>query len=277
MMTPTFWKRLFYGLRHVRPAGSGASPQPRTGKLYLVGVGVGDPDNITVRAQNVLRQAQVIFISPRRREQFAELLAGKELHEPGRGLFKPMQRRYLGDDEAQALEERIQRIIRAAVADGKTVAVVDYGDPTVYGPQQGYLQAFRDLNPEVVPGISSFNAANAALATAITGGKHSSSVILTRAKAAQEGYDGQDSLPRLAQTRSSMALFTMKMDLPRVVAQLKTHYPGDTPAALVLYAGESQRQRVIRATLDTLEAAVHGVELPFEHLLYVGDFLEDQA
>ena len=246
-----------------------------TGKLYLVSIGVGDPEHITVKAQSVLQQAHVVFMSSKQRKPFAKLLAGKQVHEPGHGLFTPMQRRRLPDDATEALEQQVQHIIRTAITEGKTVAVVDYGDPTVYGPQQGYLSAFRDLNPEVIPGISSFNAANAALATAITSGKHSESVILTLAKAANQNYMGQDNLAQLAQTRSAMALFTMKMDLQQVCAQLKAHYPANTPVALVLHAGQSQRQRVLRATLDTLEASTQDMELPFETMLYVGDFLEN--
>lgn len=251
------------------------TPALPAGKLYLVSAGIGDPDNITVKAQNILRQAEVIFISTKRREAFAELLAGKALHDPGHGLFTPMQRRNMSDAEADALEQETQTIIRSAIAAGKIVAVVDYGDPTLYGPQLGYLQAFRDLHPVVIPGISSFNAANAALATGITSGKHSQSVILTVAKAARDGYEGTDSLTELARSRSAMAFFTMRLNLPQVLAQLKTQYPGDTPIAIVMHAGVADKQEVIKATLDTLPAKAKGLELPFEHLIYVGDFLSN--
>ena len=46
---------------------------------------------------------------------------------------------------------------------GKTVAIVADGDPTIYSPWGWIPEHFTDLKPNVIPGISSFNAANAAL------------------------------------------------------------------------------------------------------------------
>lgn len=247
----------------------------KKGSFYLVSVGVGDPDNITVKAQKTIQRADIVFASPTRQALFAELLAGKEIHDVGHGMFTPMQRRNMSEEEAAALETFTRRTIRAAIAAGKTVAVLDYGDPTVYGPQSGFMNEFRDLAPVVIPGISSFNAANAVLATDITDGLESQSVTLTIAKQANDDYDGPDALPRLAATRATLAFFTMKTNLADVVQQLKRSYPVDTPIAIVLHAGSYDQQRMVRATLDTILAHVGDTPLPFEHMIYVGDALRD--
>lgn len=244
------------------------------GKLYLVSVGIGDPDNITVKAQKVLKQADLLIGGKRVADNFADLVQGKEIHEAGHGLFTPMQRRNMDDDKASAMEQKNRELIRQAIKQGKTVAVVDYGDPLIFGPQTGYLKEFHDLNPVVIPGVSSFNAANAALGTGITSGKNSQSVILTSVGSARDNYKGSDPLAKLAQTQSTIALFTMRVDLPLVVEQLKQHYPGNTPVAIVSHAGYSDKQQVLRATLDSVVSQVGDSELPFEHMIYVGSFLE---
>lgn len=249
------------------------APPVKPGKLSLVSIGIGDPDNITVKAQRTLWQADVIFGTQRVRDLFPDLVASKPFHPAGHGMFTPMQRRHMSDEDATQLEQRTRSLVRDAIAAGQNVVVADYGDPLLYGPQSSFLHEFRDLSPEVVPGVSSFNAASAALATALTDGDNSQSVILSLAKCALPGYQGDDTLERLAQTRSTMALFTMKADLPNVVGQLRSHYPGDTPVAIVLYAGMQEQQRVLRATLDTLLDATRDELLPFEHMIFVGDFL----
>ena len=48
----------------------------------------------------------------------------------------------------------------------------------------------------------------------------------------------------------------MFLNIPTVVKQLKTHYPPNTPVALVQHAGYQDKERVIRATLDTILDAV---------------------
>jgi precorrin-4 methylase len=257
----------FVALSAVRAGAAGP------GHLYLVGLGAGDRDNMTLRARKVIDQADVFFAMKGIQKSYADLIAGKEVHDAGHGLFASFGRR--GNPEAvKAREAEVRKIIRGAVAEGKTVAILDSGDPMVYGPHTGYLSEFADLDPEVVPGLSSFNAANAALLRGVASGKVSHSVIMTAAMGAREGYKGKDSLAELAKTQSTMVFFTMGMDLPEVVAQLKGSYPGDTPIAIVSYAGFKDKQAVLKATLDTVLEKTSNGRLPFEHLIYVGDFLK---
>jgi len=260
---------LFVSLALFSPAAHAAGK----GHLYLVGLGVGDRGNMTIRAKKVIEEADVFFAMKGLREDYADLLTGKEVHEAGHGLFASFAR-HGSAETVKAQEEEARTVIRKAVAAGKTVAILDSGDPMVYGPHTGYLKEFADLHPEVIPGLSSFNAANAALLRGVASGHVSHSVIMTAAMGARAGYTGKDSLAELAKTPSTMVFFTMGMDLPEVVGQLKQSYPGDTPIAIVSYAGYKDRQTVLKATLDTVVEATSGGRLPFEHLIYVGDFLK---
>lgn len=257
-----------------------------SGHLYLVSVGIGDPDNITVRARDTIVAADIVFGMQRVRERHADLLQGKETYEAGHGLFRPMrQTAREADDQRDArserreaaraeLEAQARTVIREAVAAGKTVAVLDYGDPTIYAPQTGYLSEFADLNPVVIPGVSSFNAANAMLGRSITQGEHSHSVILTRTPEQRPDATRLDTLETLAQSRSTLVFFTMRSKFPEFVARMKASYPGETPIAIVSHAGYQGREQVIAATLDSILERIGDTELPFEHLIYVGDFLK---
>lgn len=242
-------------------------------KLYLVSVGIGDPDSITVRAQKVLRRADVVFGIPRLLEAFSDLLSGKETHKAGHGLFTPLARRDTPEEEVEAMEQATREIVRAAAAAGKIVAVLDYGDPMIFGPQTGYVDEFGDLRPIVVPGVSCFNAASAALARDVTAGKRNRSVILAAAADTREDYTGTDTLDKLAQTGATLVFFTMRSDLPALVERLALYLPGDTPIAIVAHAGALEKQAILRATLSTVLECTNDEKLPFEHLVYVGDFL----
>ena len=248
--------------------------------LYLVSMGSGDRDNMTVRAVNTIKDSDVIFCRKEMPGQFPTLLKGKEIHDPGFGIFaiygkKPEEakknRRFNYDEKIRELNE-ITGIIRNAVKEGKRVSVLCGGDPTIYGPNMWYLEAFEDLKPEVIPGISCFNAANAALRKGVTSGEKAHSVILT-ASFGREEYTGPDSIEKLAQHQATLVFFTMFMDLEKIVEKLRTHYPPDTPIAIVLFAGYKDKEKIIHGTLDTILEETKGGKLPFEHLIYVGDFL----
>jgi len=261
---------------------AGAKKRPGT-RLYLVSVGNGDPDNITLRAINTIKDSDIVFCGKRLRDKFPILLQGKEIHDPGFGLFaiygkKPEEakksKRFKYEEKIKHLNE-ITRIIRNGVKEGKVVSILDSGDSTIYGPNMWYLEAFEDLDPEMIPGISCFNAANAALRKGVTSGVKAHSVILTASFGRKE-YTGPDSIEKLARNQATMVFFTMFLDLEKVVTKLKTYYPPDTPVAIVLFAGYKERQRVVHGTLDTILKKTKGEKLPFEHLIYVGDFLTNK-
>jgi precorrin-4 methylase len=266
-------------LMHGLAENAGAQRAAKT-HLFLVGVGNGDPDNITLRAMNTIKDSEIIFCSKRIRDKFPILLHDKEIHDPGFGLFaiygKPPEqakknKRFNYKEKTKQLNE-ITKIIRSAITQGKVVAVLDSGDPTIYGPNMWYLEAFEDLDPVVIPGISCFNSANAALRKGVTSGKNTHSVILT-ASFGREDYHGPDSIEELSRHQATLTFFTMFLDLEKVVKKLNKHYPPKTPMAIVCYAGYKDRENIIYGTLDTIIEKTKGEKLPFEHLIYVGDFL----
>lgn len=265
------------------------APQPArsaekgAARLYLVSTGNGDPENITLKAVDTIKASEVIFCRDKTVDKFPDLLEGKEIHDPGFGIFAVygkskdefgMHKRF-DYDEKMAEFEKINTIVRNAVKAGKTVSVLCSGDPTIYGPNMWYMEAFADLDPEIVTGVSCFNSANAALERGITSGIKAHSVILT-ATFGREGYDGPDSVEKLARHQATMAFFTMFMDRAAVVKKLKTHYPADTPVAVVRHAGFDQKEQVILGTLDTILDKLGGRDIGFEYMFYVGDFLKNR-
>jgi len=212
---------------------SNASGKKGKSALYLVSVGVGDADLITVRAINTIKKSNVIVCWKKTKEKLAEYLNGKEFLDSSLGSW-----RYYGKDcsrikdkkkRAKCEENRKKRAkliseIRSAIAMGKTVAVLDSGDPLIYGPKAWYLEEFEDLNPVVIPGVSCFNAANAALGKGVTRGKETHSVVLTTRR----------EIEKLSGCHPTMVIFTMGAKFEELVNKLKGLYPGETPIAVVV-------------------------------------------
>jgi len=247
------------------------------GKFFLVGVGPGDADLITLRGLKIIESADLIFAHQRLKDKFQDVLSGKEVLTGYHRLFPfygkkcsdvtkaQKSRELMSCEDYHKKQEEFAALVRVAVAEGKTVAMLDSGDPLVYGPCSWSLTELHDLETEVVPGLSCFNAANAALMAGVTEGKISHSVILASGWSVEE----------MAVHQSTMVLFTMRTEFKKFIDSLSTHYPSDTPVAIVFSAGYAKKEQVMHGTLGTIQGQVGTGRLPFEYLLYVGDFLAE--
>gem|GEM_PF-220764 len=258
------------------PPARAASPSGR-GRFYLVGMGPGDADLATLRATEVIKKADLIFASGKLQHRYAALLAGKKVLDGYGRLFPFYGKACAQVTPAERANERMsceayhqkqaefEFLVRQAVAEGQTVAMLDSGDPLIYGPCAWSLTALRDLAIEVVPGLSCFNAANAALRAGVTEGRNSHSVLLASGWSVEE----------MAVHQSTMVIFTMRKEFKHFIDQLSKHYPADTPVAIVSSAGYAAKEKVLQGTLGGILHQLGPEKQPFEYLLYVGDFLAD--
>lgn len=245
--------------------------------LYLVGVGPGDPDLMTLRAIEAIKKADLIFCTDGLEAKLADYLVGKQVIKGYWRLFE-----YYGQDISQLEgEQRVRAeqlakkrkefidMVRTNIADKKIIAILDSGDPLVYGPWAWCLEEFEDLKPVVIPGVSCFNAGNAALRRGVTNASKTKSVILT----ANDWPGKTDTVERLSVHQATMVIFTMRAEFDYFIKQLRTHYPPETPVAVVKYAGYADKEEVVQATLGSIYERLDPQTLPFEYLIYVGDFL----
>ncbi len=167
------------------------------------------------------------------------------------------------NDELARLRTQVQRL----VADGKTVVFADNGDPTIFSPWSWVPAHLTEFSPTVVPGLSSFNAGNAALKRGVAG---LGSVTIS------SGTDTgvPDSHGRLSGT---MAFFTHLKKFDVLLPELQKKYPADTPVAIVCDVSYPA-EKVVEGTLGTiLEVLGDPPALPHLYLLYVGDGLKPVA
>lgn len=135
-----------------------------TGTLYGVGVGPGDPELITLKAQRILREVPVIaWPAPLEGDSMARTIAAPHLP-PGR-IEVPI-RMPLSSDRfpVQEIYDRAAGEIAEHLAAGRDVAVLCEGDPFVYGSFMYLFARMADrFAVRVVPGVSSLTAAAAVL------------------------------------------------------------------------------------------------------------------
>ncbi|MHB8066457.1 MAG: precorrin-2 C(20)-methyltransferase [Desulfobaccales bacterium] len=153
----------------------------KTGTLYGIGVGPGDPELITLKALKVLQRVPQIFASCSSKNNYSLALNIVRRHLNGAGIEHlpfPMTR------EPQMLQEAWEKNARRVLEvldSGKDAAFVTLGDPLTYSTFGYLLKTLKRIQPEArvvtIPGITSYNAAAALTHTPLTEGEESFYVV----------------------------------------------------------------------------------------------------
>lgn len=249
-----------------------AAETARNGAVCLVGMGPGDPELVTFKAAKVLKDADCVFCFDYLKDEVARFAPPGKITVASSLLMGRFRGQSLKDlppqlrdraRQSQAETAKFLTHVRELVAGGKKVAFADSGDPTLYCPWSWVTEDFADLDPVVVPGLSSFNAANAALRQSVT--KKAGSVLLS----AGDDLGTPDEHGRL---KMMLVLFTHRVKLNELLPRLQARYPSDTPIAVVSEASY-ERERVLFATLATIQEKLGDQKLPHLYLIYAGDGL----
>ena len=229
--------------------------------VNIVGAGPGDPELITVKGKRLLEEADVIIYAgslvPKALLGYAK--EGCEIH-----------------NSAHMTLEEVVAVERAAEEAGKMCVRLHTGDPCLYGAHREQMDLLDEagIEYEVVPGVSSFCGAAAALKAEYTLPNVSQSVIITRMEGRTPVPDGEK-LRLMASHGCTMVLFLSTSLLDGAVEELLAGgYSPDTPAAIV-YKATWPDEKVWRCTVGTLVETAREAGVKNTALITIGGFLGD--
>jgi precorrin-4 C11-methyltransferase len=231
--------------------------------VSFVGAGPGDPELLTLKAQRLIAEADVIIyagslVNP---AVLAHARPGAAIH----------------DSASMKLAEQIE-VMNSAVARGLRVVRLHTGDPAIYG---AILEQMRELDRLgipycVVPGVSSAFAAAAALRIEYTVPGDTQTVIFTRV-GGRTDVPEREALRNLAAHRTSLVLFLSAGMIDRVVDDLvAAGYGPDTPVAMVARASWPD-ELVVQGTLADIVERAQAAEITHQALIIVSPALSPQA
>ncbi|MFN4170723.1 MAG: precorrin-4 C(11)-methyltransferase [Pseudorhodobacter sp.] len=226
--------------------------------VHFIGAGPGAADLITLRGRDLIAACPVC------------LYAGSLVPEALLTHCPPGAR--IVNTAPLSLDGIIAEIASAHAA-GQDVARLHSGDLSVWSAMGEQLRRLRALGIpyDVTPGVPAFAAAAAALGAELTLPGVAQSVVLTRTSGRASAMPEGETLANFAATGATLAIHLSIHVIDRVVADLTPHYGPDCPVAVVWRASWPD-QRILRATLATLETAV-AAELERTALILVGPAL----
>ena len=231
-------------------------------KVIFVGAGPGDPELLTLKAARLLQDCQCCV--------YAGSLVSPEVV----ALVPSDAEKY---DSATMTLEETTAVCRKGQERGVDVIRLHTGDPSIYGAIREQMIELDKLGIayEVVPGVSSFQAAAAALKTELTAPEVSQTIILTRTAGRTPMPAGQE-LERMAQTHATLCIFLSVQNMADVAQTLAAHYGADCPIAVV-YRASWPDQKIVQGTLADIAAQVAEAGIGKTAMIVVGRALERQG
>ena len=233
----------------------------RQGHIEIVGAGPGDPELISIRGRRMLEKADLIL--------YAGSLVPKEL------TFCAKPGATVRSSADMNLEEQFL-LMKEFYDKGKFIVRLHTGDPCIYGAIQEQMAFFDQYNMSyhITPGISSFQAAAAALQSQFTIPEKVQTIILTRGEG-RTPMPEKEQLHKLAASQSTMCIYLSAGIADKVQEELLQHYAPTTPVA-ACYKLTWKDERIYRGELKDLAKIVKDNHLTLTTLLVVGDAIDNR-
>jgi precorrin-4/cobalt-precorrin-4 C11-methyltransferase len=228
--------------------------------VFFIGAGPGAADLITVRGQRLLERCAVC------------VYAGSIMPDDLLALCRPDAK--IVDTGPLTLEQIVAELADADAA-GHDVARLHSGDPSLYSALAEQCRRLDALgiDYEIVPGVTAFAAAAAALKRELTVPGVAQTVTLTRVATLSTPMPPGEELASLAQSGATLVLHLAAAQIDTIVPQLLAGgYRDETPAAVVAFASWPQ-QKVLRGTLADIAGQMHDANITKTAVVIVGDVL----
>lgn len=227
--------------------------------VYFIGAGPGDVDLITVKGRDILSKSDIVIYAGSlvSSEHMKFCKSDVEIH-----------------NSASMNLEQVIEVIKKGSKDNKNIVRLHTGDPSIYGAIKEQMDILDNLSIgyEIIPGVSSFTAAAAAIKREFTLPKVSQTVVLTRMEGRTPVPENED-LEKLASIGASMAIFLSVGMIDKVVEKLKRGYGRNVPAAVIEKATWKD-ERAIIGTLDDISQKVKEANITKCAQILVGDFID---
>jgi precorrin-4 methylase len=241
-------------------------------KVLVIGVGCGDTSLITLEAISYMGKAGAFVGGKSFTDRFSKYIGNKPILFDPFTSWEPVYKKAnpgLSNEEVKKRTTELRAAEIKSIWDtlkaGKSIAILEPGDPTIYGGWEKWLLPEFAGQIEVVTGINSFSAANAMIGKNIASNKKS--MVLSTPWALKEN---ESTIKTVAETGDTIAIFMGLKEIKDIEPLLRKYYPATTVVTIAYKAGISHEKRLIKIKLADLLSTVAKEGEQFLGIIYIG-------
>ncbi|WP_397472137.1 siroheme synthase CysG [Rheinheimera sp.] len=243
-----------------------AQPQQQAGEVYVVGAGPGDPELLTLKALQLMQQADVVVY---------DYLVSDEIMQLVRRDAERICVGKRAGDHSVPQQDTNQLLIALALA-GKKVCRLKGGDPFIFGRGGEEIQALLPHNIafQVVPGVTAAAGCAAYAGIPLTHRDYAQSVQFVTGHCRPDGTEPD--WHSMSKSNQTLVIYMGLMKAAHIQQQLTiAGRSGKTPVAII-ENGTRREQRIVTGELDNLAALVQQHQVSSPALLVIGEVVSLQ-
>ncbi len=231
------------------------------GEVYVVGAGPGDPELLTLKALQLMQQADVVVYDFLVSDEIMELVR--------RDADLICVGKRLGDHSV--VQDDTNQMLVDLAKQGKKVCRIKGGDPFIYGRggEEVQVLAANNVNYQIVPGITAAAGCSAYAGIPLTHRDHAQAIQFVTGHCKKDGQelDWQS----LAKANQTLAIYMGVIKSPHIQSELLKHgRKADTPVAII-ENGTRKNQRVVTGQLGELADLIERNSIISPALLIIGE------
>lgn len=268
-----FWEEVFYGPIAEQAYANNLEEAERlledklertdefkTGEVYLVGGGPGDPDLLTFKALRLMQQADIVL--------YDRLVSKEVLNLVRRDATRIYVGKTAGDHPVT--QDNINQKLVDYALEGNRVVRLKGGDPFIFGRGGEEIETLAEhgIPFQVVPGITAASGCASYAGIPLTHRDHAQSVRFIAGHLRSGKMDLN--WPELVQPNQTLVFYMGLNGMETICQQLKEHGLDPTTPTALIEKGTSDRQQVFVGDLDTLPRIVRDAGAKAPTLIIVG-------
>ena len=231
------------------------------GEVYIVGAGPGDPELLTLKALQLMQQADAVVYDYLVSDEIMDLVR--------RDADLICVGKRLGNHSVK--QEDTNQLLVNLARQGKKVCRIKGGDPFIYGRggEEVQVLAQHDVRYQIVPGITAAAGCSAYAGIPLTHRDHAQAIQFVTGHCKKDGQELD--WPSLAKPNQTLAIYMGVLKSPHIQAQLiKYGRDASTPVAII-ENGTRKEQRVVRTHLGDLAQQIEQHHIVSPALLIIGE------
>lgn len=233
----------------------------KTGTVYLVGAGPGDPELLTLKALRLIEAADVVVYDRLVSKQILNFIphSASRIDVGKRPGSHPVP------------QGSINRILINLASTGQTVVRLKGGDPMIFGRGGEEVEALQchGIDVETVPGITAAQGCAAALNLPLTQRGIADSLVYVTGHLKGELLPKKD-WARLADNLTTLVVYMGAANISRIISEMRHHGVDGSMPALAICNGTMANQKQVLTTVSRLDAEMAKVSFEGPVLFIIG-------